>query len=234
MKPTFIKNDSTLTHRSRWIDIRLRDVELTLLPERAVFSTEHSALFIADTHFGKDATFRKSGLPVPAGGCKAVLDKLLELIKRTGAKQLIILGDMFHARSSLADDVLMEVNAFLQCIPNTNVKLVRGNHDRSVGKLPPDWNLEVIEPGFRIGRLVLTHEPQPLVGADEIVLCGHLHPAVRLSGRGNDIGKLPCFWWTRGNLVLPALGKFTGSMVIEPIENDKVWIVAGDQLVPRT
>ncbi|HUP81535.1 MAG TPA: metallophosphoesterase, partial [Pirellula sp.] len=119
-----------MTNGNGWLDIRLHDVELTLLPERAVFSKEHSALFIADTHFGKDATFRKNGLPVPSGGCKDDLLLLLELINRTGATQLFILGDMFHARSSLAVDVVKEVGEFLACIPEMYIKLIRGNHDK--------------------------------------------------------------------------------------------------------
>ena len=214
-----------------WVEIRLQDIELLLSPERAVFSKEHSALFVADTHFGKDATFRKNGLAVPTGGCRDVLETLLRVVEQTSAKQLFILGDMFHAPSSLSDDVLKDVSDFLNRLPNTEVKLVRGNHDRFVGKFPPAWNLDVVEPRYQLGRITLTHEPQVGVQSDGIVLCGHLHPAFRLKPIQGGAGKLPCFWWSRRNLVLPAMGKYTGTFVIEPIEDDKVWLVVENELI---
>ena len=40
---------------------------LLLFPERAALLAQTQTLLVADPHFGKAATFRSSGIPVPAG-----------------------------------------------------------------------------------------------------------------------------------------------------------------------
>jgi metallophosphoesterase superfamily enzyme len=40
---------------------------LLLLPEKAVFWPAQGMLIIADIHFGKAASFRAQGIPVPRG-----------------------------------------------------------------------------------------------------------------------------------------------------------------------
>src|SRR6185436_15640126 len=41
--------------------------ELLLLPERAAYWPAKRALFVADYHLGKAASFRSAGIPLPAG-----------------------------------------------------------------------------------------------------------------------------------------------------------------------
>ena len=47
--------------------IQLADEQLLLLPERALWWPQQKALVLSDVHFGKSATFRENGIPVPEG-----------------------------------------------------------------------------------------------------------------------------------------------------------------------
>jgi hypothetical protein len=47
----------------------------------------------------------------------------------------------------------------------------------------------------------------------------------------DSVGKLPCFWLSKRQFVLPAIGEFTGTQVIKPNKSDQTWVIADDQIV---
>ena len=55
--------------------------EFILCPEKAVFWPDRKTLFIADTHFGKAASFWKMGIPVPGNNTQEDCDRLWKLIQ---------------------------------------------------------------------------------------------------------------------------------------------------------
>ena len=213
------------------ISVTVGDIQLQLFAKRAAYSSAFKTLFIADTHFGKEATFRRGGLPVPRGSTDGTLATIIELLDQTNAKRLVILGDMFHARSSLAKDVRESVERFFETHPHVDHVLVRGNHDAHVGQLPPSWPIQVLEPGERLGKISMAHHPGDVAGDADVLLCGHLHPAIHFSAGGESLGKLPCFWLRDRCLVFPAIGQFTGTHVIRPSGEDGVWAIAEDQIL---
>jgi metallophosphoesterase superfamily enzyme len=60
-----------------------------------------------------------------------------------------------------------------------------------------------------------------------------VHPAIRI-GPPSDRVKLPCFWLSNRQLVLPAIGEFTGTHTIRMRDHDRVWMIADDDLIERT
>tara|TARA_R110002073_G_scaffold96661_2_gene223108 strand:+ start:995 stop:1690 length:696 start_codon:yes stop_codon:yes gene_type:complete len=210
------------------MDVEVAGIALQLCADRAVFWPEQRALFVADTHFGKAATFRRHGIPVPSGSTAGTLHKIDSLLQSTNATRLIILGDMFHARSSLSPKVCELLEAFFAKHDEIDFTLVRGNHDTQVGRLPSSWPIEVVEPGARMGTVALGHHPVPVPGDASLLLCGHLHPAVRFAVGGEDFGKLSCFWLSERCFVLPAIGGFTGTHVIRPQRGDQTWLILDD------
>ena len=206
------------------IDVNLLGTDLRLLPERAILWPQRQTLFVADTHLGKEATFRRQGIPVPSGSTVTTLASISQMLFATAAKHLVILGDMFHARSSLSQDVCEAMSAFCARHAGMRFSMVRGNHDAHVGRLPEDWSVDVLEPG-------IAHHPSAVpVGAD-LLLCGHIHPALSMGSRFERFGKLPCFWLSKGCMVLPAIGHFTGTEAVRRKPGDRAWVVAGDQLI---
>lgn len=208
------------------MDVQIHGIDLQLHSDRGVYWPDQRTLFVADTHFGKDATFRHHGIAVPTGGTDQTLAAISRMMRATGAIRLVILGDMFHARSSLAADVRSSVENFFADHDTVEFVLVRGNHDAQVGSLPRQWPIEIVEPGTTIDGVVMNHHPGDVAG-DELMLCGHLHPAVRVVGEG----KLACFYLSRACLVLPAIGDFTGTHAVTPGRGDRVWLVADDEII---
>ena len=141
-----------------------------------------------------------------------------------------MLGDCWHARAGRTGDVLAELVSWRAQHGEFAIELVLGNYDRGVGRLPVEWDAVSHTGPVADFPFVFGHFPDP--SDDGYVLCGHLHPAVVLTGRGRQRLKLPAFWFGPRVGVLPAFGEFTGGAVVTPQPGDRVFVVAGDQVVP--
>jgi len=203
----------------------------TPLVGRGVFVPHHNALLIADLHLGKEATFCGVGIAVPRGASDGTLRSIGQMLQATGATHLFILGDLFHARSSLADDVKTTFAKFLTTYEKVKVTLVLGNHDRSVGKLPDAWEMRSVDSPWVWKDIELSHFPGPASENCELRIAGHIHPAIKLRGLG--VGKIPCFHYDikQRCLTLPAIGEFTGTQSIKPSACDKVWVIADGDVI---
>ena len=199
-----------------------------LLPDRALLAEESATLIVADAHFGKAATFRARGVPVPHGTTARNLDRLTALVQATRAQGLVFLGDLFHAREAHARETIAAMTAWREAHAKLDVVLVEGNHDRSAGAVPAALEIRVVQEPWPLGAALLCHHPQQHDGG--FVIAGHLHPAVRLSGRGADSLRLPCFWWRERLAILPAFGEFTGGATIAREVGDRVVAVAERRL----
>lgn len=213
------------------VKIHLLDYELELLPEKGVYWRQHQTLFVADTHFGKEATFRFHNIPVPDGSTSETLRAITKMVKQTSAKSLVILGDMFHARSSLSKKIREQLQEFRKQHQALKINLVLGNHDRPLDTLPASWEVDIVPMGEFADGLAIGHEPENIPKDVAMMLCGHLHPAVRLISEVDRTNRLPCFWWHKKRLVLPAIGGFTGCSTIKPKPTDGVWVVAEGKVI---
>jgi DNA ligase-associated metallophosphoesterase len=230
--------------------VTLNDIEFQLLAGRGVYWPAQRMLLVADLHLGKEATFRASGLAVPSGATDATLDVITRMIVETGAARLTILGDLFHARSSLSENVRKSFSDFLDLHRALDVTLVVGNHDVATGPLSGQWPLRVVEPPWTVDGMTMEHFPGPpkratAVGEggatalgecllpSRICLAGHLHPAVSLGDAISTTGKLPCFFFdsAKSCLILPAIGHFTGTAAVHPAGSDRVWVLADDEVI---
>lgn len=212
---------------------------LSLLPQRAVWWAAQRTLFVADIHLGKAEAFRASGVAAPGACTGHDLDRLAALALKLQAQRLVVLGDLMHARAGITQATGSLLEDFCAGLGGAEVLLVRGNHDIKSGD-PPAPQIRCVDAPCILGPFTLMHEPpaQSPGGADngdapEGVLCGHLHPAVSLSGR---IGRMraPCYWLTGGVLVLPAFGVFTGGKKIDAREGDRVFAVGPDSVAEVT
>ena len=177
-----------------------------LLPERAVLWPARRWLWIADLHWGKDATFREAGIPLPRGGLEADLARLSSLLETLQPERLLILGDLIHARASLHPEVVATVAAW-RARHSVPIELMEGNHDRHAPHLPAAWGIERGGRRKVAGPFVFRHEPEP--DPEGFVWAGHVHP-VHLLGWGKQRWRLPCFHLGEAVGILPAFGEFTG------------------------
>jgi DNA ligase-associated metallophosphoesterase len=200
-----------------------------LLSEKAVFWPARETLFVADFHLGKAASFRKAGIPLPQGTTTENVERLGRAIDKTKATHVVFLGDFMHNADSKAASTLARFGAWRDARGALELTIIRGNHDRKSGDPPEGWKMRCAEPGESFGPFVLNHEP----GASRrgYALAGHIHPAVRLSARGEASLKLPCFWFGARYGVLPAFGAFTGTAEVLPRKGDQVFVIAEDEVL---
>ncbi len=215
---------------------------LTLMPERAVYRPPPAGgaggtLYVADTHWGKTATFRAGGIAVPAGVTAADLARLTRAIRRAGATRLVVLGDLLHARLGRNEAATnAAIAAWRAEAADVRVELILGNHDRAAGDPDPAWKIVTRPDPTPDPPFVLKHFPDP--HPDGPVLAGHEHPAVRLQGPGGEQLKLPCFRVTASDagtvLTLPAFSTFADGGVIRPMSGERVCVIAEDEVLDMT
>ncbi|MBL8379018.1 MAG: ligase-associated DNA damage response endonuclease PdeM [Burkholderiales bacterium] len=195
--------------------------ELVLCRERAIHWPARATLLVADAHFGKAATFRARGVPVPEATTAANLAALDRLIERHALKRIVFLGDFLHAREARNRATQGALAAWRERHAALKLILVAGNHDHHAGDPSAGLRIERVEEPLVDGPFALCHHPQ--ASSAGYVLAGHLHPAYRLSGK-RDALRLPCFWLGPNTGVLPAFGDFTGGHAITPAPGDRLFV----------
>jgi metallophosphoesterase superfamily enzyme len=100
-----------------------------------------------------------------------------------------------------------------------------GNHDI----LRADWyvkaGIEVIEGVLRIGEFAFVHDIEDSEEAGPYYFSGHLHPGIRINGMGKQRLQFPCFYFGSGYAILPAFGRFTGTVSIDPGVESNVFAI---------
>lgn len=194
------------------IELHGEDVELHA--ERALFWPRRRTLIVADVHLGKDAVFRRAGLPIPAGNVATDLARLEALVDRFAAERLLVLGDLLHAPLHAHDDSwIRQVSAFRARHAALAFEVVRGNHDREPERVPAQWGLRWLDDGTVEDAFVFMHDARE--DPRGYALGGHLHPVMRLNSATDSL-RLPVFWLRAGCGVLPSFGGFTGGYPISP------------------
>ena len=214
------------------LPLSLGGLSLQLLPGRAVWWPAEQTLFVADLHWGKEATFRqRGGMPIP-DITRHELDRLDRLLFETECRRVVLLGDLVHSTAGRSATVSSQVESWRQAIdqrrPGMELLLIEGNHDRSAGALPDAWGLTRLVAPVRIGPLNCAHYPEEVGPGPG--LAGHLHPRIDMR-RGPDRLRLPCFWLRGEQLTLPAFAWFASHSAIAREPGDRVFAIADDEVL---
>ncbi|OYT59585.1 phosphoesterase [Euryarchaeota archaeon ex4484_178] len=193
--------------------------------ERAVFIDDIAALLIADLHIGYEEELQARGIVVP-WQWEEMRRRIIELMQDTGARKLIILGDIKH-------DILSKpfyIRKFFEGM-DYEIMAVKGNHDGGI----EDIVSFPVHPasGFRLGRYGFLHGhswPSEDVMSSEILFMGHMHPEVELLDSMGKSHRMPCFLMGELNdkgkekygkkvkiVVLPAFNPLVGASIGKPI-----------------
>lgn len=198
-----------------------------LLPERAIHWLDENTLIVTDLHLGKSGHFRKSGIPAPHQINQTNICRLDSLVKQFHPDRLLILGDLFHS------DVNREWFQFEEWRKNHNqiaFSLVPGNHDTLHSSFYSAANMkihsELVEENFRF----VHNRPRYDILETEFIFSGHIHPGIKLTGKGRQSLRLPCFFQKRQQLVLPAFGEFTGLYLLPKEEAKHIYPVAENKV----
>jgi len=207
--------------------IEIQHEKLYLLPEKAIYWAAKKLLLIADLHLGKAAHFRKNGMAVPPQTANRNWKKLHQLFRLHQPQRVCFLGDLFHSTENKEWTVFGELT---QSYPDIQFELVMGNHDILEASAYEALGFEVYQESRIEGPFILTHEPleEPAL----YNLCGHIHPGVKLSGKGRQSHKAACFYFGEKQAILPAFGSFTGLAKIPVREQDQIFVIVEDQVIP--
>lgn len=208
--------------------IKLKDEEIVLDKERALYLPAYKIVVISDLHLGKSGHFRKAGLQIPSTIAHADLSRLDHLLEKYKPKILLITGDMFH--HSLNKDiedfsVLRKKHAAIKFI------LVKGNHDKLTKESYLELDIDVYDSSFCLGPFCFIHN-MPDHTEDELYpITGHLHPGINLKGKAKQRLKFPCFYFGEKYAILPAFSLFTGLSIIKPKVDEKVYAITTSDVV---
>jgi uncharacterized protein len=203
--------------------------QFVLLPEKALFLPEKQWLFIADPHFGKAAHFRKAGIPIPENLHVDDLAKIQGLIRDYTPSDIYFLGDLFH---SDINDAWLILDDFVNSFDEVNFHLIKGNHDILPDSLYQSSKLIIHREPLVLDQLILTHEPLEKVPEGLFNLCGHVHPGISLRGVGKQYIRLPCFFVSPDQMILPAFGRFTGLAAMKCTKEDKAFVITEKKVIP--
>lgn len=219
------KLNTTLSHHS----IEFSGLSLVLLKEKVLWIPDFQVLLLADLHFGKAAHFRKSGIPIPEPIHDADLLVLKKLFEDYQPHSIYFLGDLFHSDWNSQWEYF---NDFLTGFPTCEFHLVKGNHDVLAPLAYQQSMLKIHNEPLQVGPLLLSHEPMEAYGEGLLNICGHIHPGIRLVGKARQSVRIPCFFLSRSQLILPAFGNFTGLALVKPNEGDWIWGITPEKIIP--
>jgi DNA ligase-associated metallophosphoesterase len=205
--------------------IELAGEAVLLLPQKALFWPREKTLVVADIHFGKAASFRALGVPVPHGTTSENLDALGQLVRLYGAGRIVFLGDFLHARAAHAPATQAALLDWRRRHPHLVLTLVRGNHDRHAGDPAAALEIELVDEPHAAGPFALCHHPD--LATPGYALAGHVHPAFLLATRFDAL-RLPCFVVGPHRMILPSFGAFTGGHLVTPERDDGIYVSSGE------
>jgi uncharacterized protein len=210
------------------LDWEVAGQQLMLLPEKAVYWKNERVLIVADLHIGKVGHFRKAGIPIPKLMEQEDLAVLSDLLRVLNPLKVLFLGDLFH--SELNDDWNW-LKLWRQLFADLEIILVLGNHDI----LQENHYLEA---GFAVckslvmGPFSFTHDPVDRRKiADSFNFAGHIHPGVKLFGKGRQSVVLPAFCFGEKDALLPAFGKFTGTFCVDCDQYNDIFPVVNQRVI---
>ncbi|MCA6073697.1 ligase-associated DNA damage response endonuclease PdeM [Fulvivirga sedimenti] len=206
--------------------VELEGTECILLPEKALFWQPEKILMIADLHLGKINHFRRSGVALPDQPNEENLNRMISLIRSCEPDRVLFLGDLFHSHYNDEWEAFGQV---LSHYPGISFELVMGNHDIMSRHQYEKHRLKLHDPTLEIGPFLLSHEP--LEDFEGYNIAGHIHPGVRMFGKGRQRLRFPCFFFGSRQGILPAFGAFTGTHPMKPKEEDQIFIIAENRVI---
>jgi putative SbcD/Mre11-related phosphoesterase len=156
-----------------------------------------NALVCSDLHLGYEGILADKGIFLPKVNLKSIKQNIRTSVNKTGAKSIILDGDVKNEFSTVHNEELnefMELAGFLTTdLGIEKIIVIKGNHDNFINRITGKEFIEVHENEALIGNFLFFHgEKLPSMHA-QFMIMGHLHPAVTLYDDVGSKEKLRCF-----------------------------------------
>lgn len=208
--------------------INIKDQNLLLLPEKALFWEEEKGLIISDVHLGKAGHFRKNGIALPQSSNDENLIKINSLVQSLNPYWILFLGDLFHSIRNKEWDTFKH---WRDSHPSIEVILVMGNHELYPKAEYKMMGVNCFEE-YITGPFLFVHEDDESNSKTDVFkISGHIHPSIRMKGKGRQSIRIPCFYFDDRKAILPAFGRLTGTHNVKPSKNAQIYGVLEHQIL---
>lgn len=210
------------------IEITFREQKLILSALKAIYWIDRQILILSDLHLGKAGHFRKSGVAIPGTVNDRNLSRIDSLFTRYSPKKILFLGDLFHSTRNTEWETF---KSWRTNYPEIEMHLVMGNHDFHSPDEYESLGL-ICSVEIKADPFLLIHDETTTGNPSELYLIsGHVHPSVRMIGKGRQAKRVPCFYFGKLGALLPAFGNLTGTHTIKPRVKDIVFGIIEDQVI---
>ncbi|MDH3651254.1 MAG: ligase-associated DNA damage response endonuclease PdeM [Saprospiraceae bacterium] len=213
---------------SSYFEITVAGEDFYLHPYRTIYWPSRKTLIVADLHLGKIQHFIRAGIPLPEHASMDNFERLSSALLEFAPSRLLILGDLFHSEYNSAWRIFSDLR---QTFKSLQFDLIWGNHDSLAIDLYEKNDITIFSELID-GPFHFTH--YPVDNSSYYNVAGHLHPGVRIFGESKQSLKLPCFYFSETQAVLPAFGTFTGIYILNPSSTDRVVVIGADHLIEVT
>ncbi|MBI5347116.1 MAG: metallophosphoesterase [Candidatus Aenigmarchaeota archaeon] len=173
-------------------------------------------LVIADLHLGITRELWEYGFSMPSQ-VESLAKRINDLLAKTGAKCLIILGDVKHKVPGVSFQEMREIPEFLSLI-NAKTTIIKGNHDTFLEKIAD----VKIKKSLVIENCFLTHGHKNVKTNKKIIVIGHNHPQIKFKDKMGATYVQPV--WVHGRSELTTEGRRFGygkkKIIIMPAFNE--------------
>lgn len=151
-----------------------------------VSSSGEKYLIVSDIHIGWEEGLRKAGLAVDLSDTvMEMAEVLLNVQRKTGISNLIILGDLKSSTSVITKSEWYNVPRFIRALEKSfTIFIIPGNHDGKLSYLLPLNSNLLLPSGLRIDDVLLIHgHTRPKITSSiNRIIAGHLHPVLKKDG----------------------------------------------------
>jgi len=158
-------------------------LKIRIVPSQPALMLEgkNRSLVITDLHIGFESSLFGNNIFVGKNTTiQETINGIEEILEKTKANSLILLGDVKSSIKSISKNEWSEVPLFFKKMSEkVDTILVPGNHDANIQKLVPDEVTLASSTGLVIENILLTHghtmPSENFSNVDKIIM-GHVHP----------------------------------------------------------
>lgn len=160
----------------------------------ALYLKDCKALVLSDLHIGFEESLMKQGVLVPRFHYKDVVDRLEQIFAKVKPKGIVLNGDLKHEFGAASRQEWKETMRLFDYLLRKceKIVIVKGNHDTSLGPLANKKGIKIVKE-LKLGNILIAHgDSMPKAKDAEIIIVGHIHPAVSLHDNGRA-ERFKCF-----------------------------------------
>jgi putative SbcD/Mre11-related phosphoesterase len=196
---------------------------------RGIYFKDLDLVAISDLQLGEERVLaEESKVFVPEIQLNIIINEIIVMHELTGAKRLLINGDLKHGFSGVSRQEWFEVERVYKVVSKlyNEMVVVRGNHDNYLANISSFLGLTLKDEHFEKGyKFVHGHKLVELAGVSTLVI-GHEQPAVLLR-KSFDSVKMPVILYGKtisgtNFICLPAFSPISSGVEVNVVSKENL------------